>query len=175
MKRVLLVALGVTLFSAISFAQKGKNQIGVAAEVGIPTGDVADVSKIGIGGSVKGLYGVGTAGQLTLTTGYIVFSGKDEIKDLFEADKISNSIIPVLAGYRHNFSGFYAEPQLGYSFLNSRVKGGDFDGKESDGAFTWAAGLGYVFNKFEVGARYQSMHSDGESSAFIGIRVGYNF
>jgi len=33
----------------------------------------------------------------------------------------------------------------------------------------------YVFNRFEAGVRYQNMHKDGESSGFIGIRIGYNF
>ena len=175
MKKVFLAILGVSLFSIASFAQKGNNQVGVAAEVSIPTGDAGDVSSVGFGGTVKGLYGIGTAGQLTLTTGYITFSGKKEIKDLLGADKITNSLIPILAGYRHNFSGFYVEPQVGYSISNAKVKGGMFEAKESDGAFTWAAGIGYVINNFEVGARYQSMHKDGESSAFVGFRVGYNF
>ena len=175
MKKVFLVLFSVSLFSLASFAQKGNNAIGVAAEVGLPTGDVADVSSIGLGGTVKGLYGIGTAGQLTFTTGYISFSGKKEIKDLLEADKVTNSLIPILAGYRHNFNGFFAEPQIGYSISKSKIKGGMFESSESDGAFTWAAGVGYKFNQFEVGARYQSMHKDGESSAFVGFRVGYNF
>jgi predicted porin len=175
MKKLLFIVLGVTLFSAAGLAQKGNNHISIAAEGAIPTGDAGDVSSFGYGGTVKGLYGIGTAGQVTLTTGYLTFSAKKEIKDLLGADKITNSIIPVLAGYRHNFNGFFAEPQVGYSFSNSKVKGGQFASKDSDGAFTWAAGVGYLFDKIEVGARYQSMHKDGESSALIGLRVGYNF
>ena len=47
--------------------------------------------------------------------------------------------------------------------------------KDSQGAFTWAAGVGYVFNNFEAGVRYQNMHKDGESSGFFGVRLGYLF
>lgn len=174
MKRIFL-AMGISLISAIGFAQSGNNQIGVAAELGFPTGDQADGTKLGIGGTVKGLYGIGTAGQITFTTGYQIFSAKEEIKDLLEADKVSSSVIPLLAGYRHNFGGFYVEPQVGYGIYGSKIKGGMFDGSDSEGAFTWAAGVGYVFNNIELGARYQSAHKDGSSQAFFGIRVGYLF
>jgi hypothetical protein len=50
-----------------------------------------------------------------------------------------------------------------------------FDGSDSEGAFTWAAGAGYVFNNIEVGARYQSSHKDGTSSSFFGVKIGYLF
>ncbi|MBL7745324.1 MAG: outer membrane beta-barrel protein [Chitinophagaceae bacterium] len=175
MKRVYVFILGAVLFSASGFAQKGNNQVGVAAELGLPTGDFGDFSKAGIGGSVKGLYGIGKAGQITLTTGILSFRAKSEFEEALEADKITQTVIPILAGYRHNFSGFYAEPQVGYGIYGAKIKGGIFDSKDSEGAFTWAIGVGYVVKGFEVGARYQSGHKDGDSNALIGFRVGYNF
>lgn len=174
MKRILL-AMSVSLFSAVGFAQSGNNQIGVAANVAFPTGDASDLYKLGLGGTVKGLYGIGSAGQITFTTGLISFSAKNEIKEALDADKINSSIIPLLAGYRHNFSGFYVEPQVGYAINSSKIKGGLFDGSDSEGAFTWAAGAGYVFNNIEVGARYQSSHKDGTTSSFFGVKIGYLF
>lgn len=176
MKRVYLVLLGTVLFSAAGFAQKGNNQVSVAADVAIPTGDLGDATSIGLGATVKGLYGIGTAGQITFTTGYTAFSAKKELKDALGADKMSQGVIPFLAGYRHNFNGFFAEPQIGYGVYSSKIKGGMFDSKDSDGAFTWAIGAGYVFNqKVEAGLRYQSASKNGESTGFLGIRVGYNF
>ena len=175
MKKALLVIFSIGLFSTIGFSQSGKNQIGVAAEIGIPTGDFGDLCKLGVGGTLKGLYGIGTAGQLTLTTGYISFGAKDEYKDLIGADKLTTSFIPILAGYRHNFDGFYAEPQVGYSIMNVKAKVGGVSGSESDGAFTWAVGFGYVISDFEVGAHYQSATKDGNSLSFVGFRIGYNF
>jgi hypothetical protein len=175
MKKVFLAILGIGLFSTVSLAQKGNNQISVGANLALPTGDSKDVSKAGFGGTIKGLYGIGNAGQLTLTSGFVSISAKEIYKHLLEADKISQSIIPVLAGYRHNFHGFFVEPQVGYGIYNVRIKGGDFAAKESDGAFTWAAGLGYVFKNIELGAQYQSAHKDGDSNALIGFRAAYNF
>ena len=176
MKKVFLAFFGVVLFSAAAMAQTGKNQVSVGPELAIPTGDMSDMSKLGFGATVKGLYGIGTAGQITLTTGFVSVGAKNEYKQLLGASKITQSIIPILAGYRHNFKSFYVEPQVGYGIYSAKIKGGMFDGKESDGAFTWAAGVGYVFtNNIEVGARYQSGHKDGTSTGLFGLRVAYNF
>ena len=175
MKKVFLSIFGIVAIAAGSFAQQRNNQISPAAEVALPTGDAGDVNKIGLGVTVKGLYGIGEAGQITFTTGLLSSGAKNEYKDLLGASKITSTMIPLLAGYRHNFNGFYAEPQIGYGIYGVKVKGGDYAMKDSEGAFTWAAGVGYVFNSFEAGVRYQNMHKDGESSGFIGIRIGYNF
>ena len=175
MKKVFLSIFGIVAIAAGSFAQQGNNQISSAAEVALPTGDGGDVNKIGLGVTVKGLYGIGEAGQITFTTGLLSSGAKNEYKDLLGASKITSTMIPLLAGYRHNFNGFYAEPQIGYGIYGVKVKGGDYAMKDSEGAFTWAAGVGYVFNSFEAGVRYQNMHKGGESSGFIGIRIGYNF
>lgn len=175
MKKIVLVILGIGLFSIVGFSQKGNNKISLAGDIAIPSGDFKDFSSVGFGGTVKALYGIGKAGQVTLTSGYVTFTAKDVFKDLLEADKISKSIIPILAGYRHNFNGFYVEPQVGYGIYTGKIKGGELDGNESEGAFTWAAGAGYVFRNIELGALYQSGHKNGTSNASIGFRVAYYF
>jgi hypothetical protein len=163
MKKILLVMV-VTSFSLLSHAQKGNNQIGVAFEAGLPMGDFGDEAKTGFGGSARGLLGVGTAGQVSLTVGYTSFGVKDE------AD-LHLTILPILIGYRHNMSGFYVEPQVGYGTYG--VTGGGFSA--SSGAFTWAAGIGYVVSGFDLGARYQSASKDGGTTSLVGLHVGYNF
>lgn len=175
MKKLFLAILSIGLFSTISSAQKGNNQVSVAGNISVPTGDFGDYSNIGFGGMVKGLYGVGKSGQITLTSGYVTFSGKDVYEHLLSADKITQSVIPVLAGYRHNFHGFYVEPQAGYGLYAGKIKGGIFDGTDTEGAFTWAAGAGYVLKGVDFGALYQSGHRNGTSKASIGLRVAYNF
>lgn len=165
MKKIILAFACVVALSSVK-AQQGNNQIGIAAEVGLPIGDFSDGYKTGIGGSVKGLFGVGTAGQITFTTGYTKFKGKED--DLFD---YSSSIIPLLAGYRHNFSGFYVEPQLGYGIYGVKVE----DESDSDGAFTYAVGIGYAKSGFDAGVRYQGASKDGSTTSLVGIHVGYNF
>jgi len=175
MKKLFLVAAFAFTGFIGANAQKGNNQIGVGVDVGIPTGDFSDGFGVGIGGYVKGMLGVGTAGQVTLTTGYTSFGMKDDLKQAIGADKASTSIIPILLGYRHNFSGFYAEPQIGYNILGARVKVAGVTASNSDGAFAWAVGFGYVVSNFDIGVRYESMHKDSQSNAFVGFHVGYNF
>ncbi len=167
----LVLAFSIAAFTLAANAQTGKNQIGVGADVGIPTGDFGDGVKTGFGGYVKGLFGIGEAGQITFTSGYSAFKAKESTSEF----KATASIIPLLAGYRHNFSGFYAEPQVGYSIYGAKIKSEGISASSSEGAFAWAVGFGYVINNVDFGARYQSMHKDGESLAIAGIHVGYNF
>ena len=167
-----------TAFLAATFmgvkAQSGHNQIGVGADIAIPTGDFGDAFKTGFGGSIKGLFGIGSAGQITLTTGYTSFKAKDLPSEV----DIKSSVIPILAGYRHNFSGFYVEPQIGYGIYGSKISGmgSPYDGTDSEGAFTWAAGVGYAMAQgLDVGARYQSASKDGSSTSLVGFSVRWNF
>jgi hypothetical protein len=166
-----------TILGAASFmganAQTGHNQIGIGPEVAIPLGDFGDGFNTGFGGSVKGMFGIGAAGQVTLTSGYTIFKAKN----LPSGVDVKASIIPILLGYRHNFNGFYVEPQAGYGILGSKVSGAGspYDGSDSDGGFTWAAGIGYAMQQgIDIGARYQSTEKDG-STALIGFTVRYNF
>lgn len=167
----LFLAICIATVSVTLNAQSGNNQIGVGADLGVPTGDFGDGVKTGFGGYAKALFGIGEAGQVTFTTGYSAFKAKGSIDDF----KSTAGIIPLLAGYRHNFSGFYAEPQVGYSIYAAKIKSEGVSLSSSEGAFAWAAGFGYVINNFDFGARYQSLHKDGESLAIVGIHIGYNF
>ena len=60
MRKVILVLASVIALSS-AHAQTGKNQVGVALEVGLPMGDFGDAFKTGFGGSLKYLHGVGSA------------------------------------------------------------------------------------------------------------------
>ena len=174
MKKIFL-ALCIVAISSAAYSQKGNNQIGVGVDAGLPIGDFSNFSSFGIGGYVKGLYGIGEAGQITLTTGYTSYAAKKEVKDALGADKFTASIIPILAGYRHNFSGFYVEPQVGYGSYGNKLKVAGNSGSSSTGAFTYALGVGYAKSGFDGGVRYQGASKDGSTTSIIGIHVGYNF
>jgi hypothetical protein len=171
MRKVILVLASVFALNAAN-AQTGKNQVGIAFEVGLPMGDFKDGVKTGFGGSLKYLHGVGSAGQVTLTSGYTMFNAKD----VPSGYTVKASIIPILLGYRHNFSGAYVEPQVGYGIYGSKFKGGGIDESSSDGAFTWAIGVGYAMEQgLDLGARYQSASKNGSTTSLIGLHIGYNF
>lgn len=173
MRKMYMVLLATILMTAGSFAQKGKNYLGGGLDVSLPTGDFSNYFKTGMGGYVKGMFGVGTAGQVTLTTGYTGFKGAGDFEDL----TATQGVVPILLGYRHNFNGFFVEPQIGYGLYPYKETSQEFGFySESGNAFTWAAGVGYVFNnKVEVSARYQVGSADGVSLGMFGLRLGYNF
>ena len=172
----LVLAFSIAAFTLAANAQTGKNQIGVGADLGIPIGDFVDAFKTGFGGYAKGLFGIGQAGQITFTTGYSAFKAKGSTSE----ESITANIIPLMAGYRHNFSGFYAEPQVGYNIFGAKMKSQGESASDSKGGFGWAVGFGYVVSDFDLGVRYQGGKpgDSGEGSSdwsFVGIRVGYNF
>jgi hypothetical protein len=174
MKKIFVIVLATVFISASGFAQKGNNKIGVGVDLSFPTGDFGEAFKTGLGGYVKGMYGIGTAGQITFTTGYSGF----KLKESSDEFKMTTKIIPLLVGYRHNFQSFFAEPQIGYGIYGIKVKTDieGLEGSDSEGAFTWGLNAGYIFNeKFEVSARYQSGSRDGSNMSLFGLRVGYNF
>ena len=173
MKKLLLLLTSVISLSLFSNAQKGNNQIGVAFEAGLPTGDFGTFFNTGYGGTLKGLLGVGTTGQVTFTSGYVSFKEKGSTS----GNEASINIIPVLLGFRDNLNGLYIEPQLGYGSYSSKFTENGMSGSDSQGAFTWAIGLGYQVSGFEMGVRYQSgkLPDATSSIGYVGIHVGYNF
>ena len=170
MRKVFLVLASVFALSAAN-AQSGKNQVGIGVDLGLPMGDFGKGSKLGIGGSAKYLHGVGEAGQVTLTAGYVSFKAKGSDADVSG----STAFLPILVGYRHNFNGLYVEPQLGYTSLSSKYSFGGQSYSASTGGFGYAIGVGYAMEQgLDLGVRYQAVSKDGTLS-FIGFRVGYNF
>jgi hypothetical protein len=173
-KKLLLLIVTVTSGVLIQ-AQKGNNQIGVSLEVGVPTGDFGDFSKLGVGGLIRGGYGIGTAGQITFITGYMAFRAKHEYEDALGVDKLKMHVIPIMLGYRHSFSGFYLEPLIGYEIFGAKAELGGISGSDSDGAFAFGGGLGFEKNGFEIGSHVQAGSKDGSTTTYIGFHVGYNF
>jgi opacity protein-like surface antigen len=167
-----LLSLVCFIFSFVTQAQQGSNHIGIGGTLGIPTGDFSDAVKVGYGGYVRGMVGVGNAGEATLTTGITSY----RLKGLPPDVTAYYTIIPILIGYRHNLTGFYLEPQLGIGIYGAKATYSGQSNSDSKSAFTWAAGLGYQFSGIDIGLRYQSgkIKDAGSPFSIVGINVGYN-
>jgi len=165
MKKMLLTAFAVVL-SHYCFSQNGNNAIGIGAEFDpLLTHPYSQIYHGGIGGNVKGLYGIGDAGQLTLTAGYSSFGGKSGVQ---YGDQ-TLSLIPILAGYRYNWKGgFYGELQAGAGVLTTKASGFSF----SQTDFAAALNVGYVVDNFDFGVRY---YTEGDVISMFAVRIGYNF
>lgn len=165
-----LVAL-LAFFGTQSFSQYARPSLSLGVELGIPTGDLNGTQKIGIGGSAKAAFPVASDLDLTVSAGYISFSG-DEIGS-FKYPALN--FIPIKAGVRYRFAphGFYLEPQLGYTSINT--PGSSTSGK---GGFTYAANAGYFFTRnWDISARFEGVSKKGNQGnlAHVGLRLAYNF
>lgn len=172
MKKSILILISLLFIITICKAQKGNTQLSIAGEIGFPIGHYDNDFNTGYGGSVKGLFGIGKSGQAIFTTGYSYYKAKGNLTTFFH--NAYSSIIPFLAGYRFNKSGFYAEPQLGFGLYRLQI-GDYYNGKnsETDGAFTYAFGIGFVSHGIDAGVRYQGAKSGSDDITIIGIHVGY--
>ena len=180
-RKIIFIALMIVGFITAQNvqAQQGEFKINPGLEVGMPMGDFSDVNSIGFGVTAKGYYGISDEGAIGLTLGYLTFGGKT-----VQGNKMkSTDIIPIMAGYRHHFDQFYGEAQLGFASVKQAIPfGNPYVGNPyvgnisvSSTEFSWALGVGYMFNNFDAGIRYQSIQTSGSSSGWIGLRVGYSF
>jgi hypothetical protein len=167
MRKVFLTFSAIVAMATVSFAQTGKNQIGIGAELGVTTQSGGGTA---FGGTAKYLYGIGTAGQLTFTAGAMFDSDSEDNV------KVTATNIPLLAGYRHHFNGLYVEPQLGYMSTKFTMK---VDGQKylsgSDGSFAYGIGGGYAFtNGLDLGLSFRNAAQSGATGMFV-LRAGFNF
>lgn len=167
MKKLFLL-LFIGALSTSLFAQKGHNQISIGAEVGLPTGTVSNVLGVGLGGTAKGLYGVGEAGQVGLTLGFIRYGYSNNIGGA----SAGMNVIPIMPGYRHHFDNVYAEGQVGLSVVSSSYSYGGYSASASTTNASIAIGGGYLYKNFDFSLRYQSY---GSGFGSLGLRVAYNF
>jgi len=162
----------VFLASTVS-AQRGNNGLDLAIEAGFPTGDFNNF-KTGVGVLGKGLLGVGQRGQVSFTTGYSIFSQKNPPANT----TVKMAVIPLLLGYKYNWSLLYVHPQLGLGIYKGKTKiesgGTQTKIKTSDGAFTLAAGAGIQLRALDFGIRYQAGFPGGGTISYFGLHVGYN-
>ncbi|MDB5249460.1 MAG: hypothetical protein JWQ40_3854 [Segetibacter sp.] len=175
MKKLPFLLIASFIFStAKTFSQQSSipsPSLNLGVEAGLPVGDFGKGYKVGLGGSLKALFPVATDAAITLSAGYMSFSGKETTlggNTVYKNPALN--MIPIKAGFQYSFpGGLYFEPQLGYT--NFKVK----DGK-SNGAFTYAANLGYLINrKLDLSARYEAFSKNEATTSFAGLRLGYNF
>lgn len=167
-----IAAVGLTAAAQDKASDKSL-KFSVGVEAGLPLGDLKDVSSFGIGGSVMGEYAAAESLGLTLSAGYMTFSGKtiEEDGESFKAPSLN--LIPVLVGAKYHFNEkFYGHAQLGMSFASVKVAGVS----ASTSAFTYAPTIGVTPSEnIDISLKYQSYTKGGSSTSFLGLRVAYVF
>ena len=113
-----------------------------------------------IGADLQGEYAADESVSITLSAGYLNFTGKNGAG--------SSGLIPVLVDGKFKFAEkVFGHAQLGMSF--STESGGG-------SAFTYAPSIGYIVSEnVDVAVKYQAATKSGATTSFIGIRVGFRF
>lgn len=161
---------------AVNYSHAQSNQatpasLSIGANLAIPTGDLGILSSLGAGGSAKLYLPFSPHVGATVSAGYIYFFSKKIFSDDFKG----LSAVPLKGGIRIiTGKGLYFEPQAGYTnFTVTATQGGN---SSSDGAFTYAANIGYlVNNRIDISAGFESATKQGESMSHVGLRLAYNF
>lgn len=164
--KFVLIALAVLVYSR-SFAQSANTtpSLSIGLEVGFPVSDnFSSLYNAGVGGSAKLAIPVVTNGSVTLSAGYISFSGNKFSGMRFP----SLTLLPFKAGFRYRTPGnLYFEPQLGITSI--KLKGAN----SSETSFTIAGNVGYIINNIvDLSARYEVM-TKGSTRSFIGLRAAF--
>ncbi len=161
------IILITTIFFAVHTKHSTAQNLSGAVDVGIPI-NKSDNTGLGIGATARYEGPWGTHTSAMLDAGVISFAGKTVGATSYP----SWTVIPIQAGVKFYFdelfSGLYISGQMGIHFISVA--------SESQQDFGFAPGIGYHFNKADVGIRFQSiLGANNESYNFIGIRGAYIF
>ena len=176
MKKVIFtLAIATVAFTANAQDKKSDKEFkfSVGVEAGLPLGDLKEGSSFGIGGSVMGEYAAAESLGLTLSAGYLTFSGKTIDVDGESFKSPSLNLIPVLVGAKYHFNDkFYGHAQLGMTFASVKVEGVS----ASTSAFTYAPTIGVTPSEnIDISVKYQAYSKGGGTTSFVGLRVAYVF
>ena len=163
---------GIALFIGTSVKAQStsdsKLRFGIGVEGLVPTGNLSDVSNIGIGVTPRLQYGADEGLAWTLTSGFYNFFGKNiDLPGGASFKTSSIGMVPVKLGIKGFFANsFYFGAEAGAGFETN--KGGNTK-------FIVSPGLGYANEKWDVSARYENFSGQGNNYGLVGLRVAYGF
>lgn len=174
LKHLLVLAVfAISLSTSAQTKEKPWLAVGANANFLVSKGS-SDAFNTGYGGNIK--FGLPFKKNMafTLTSGYTFFKGKS-----FPTGSVLNeSLIPVRLGVQlKDASGFYLEPQAGYSLISFEKISG-FSRPKSSSMFSYALNAGCNINrKLDLSAYYESNVRKNLSPQLsnVGIRLAYKF
>ncbi len=135
---------------------------------------------VGFGAMLKFGYPISEADDVSLEVGFKF------IPEIEYPDAYGIAYIPIKAGYRYTLdrsgTGFYAEPQIGYSVYGARSYQ-DESGIDVDETIKGPVGglsFGYLFQpkniiQFDLSLRYEAVFYQQTAAHTIGLRLSHNF
>lgn len=178
-KTIFFAVLVALLFTTGLTNAQSKMKLGVGAFVGLPMGTFGDITSIGFGGAVQGEYDMGDKLVGTLTTGYLLFSGKD-----VSGTKLGDwSIIPIMVGGKYFFAqNIYGTVQAGLNMVSYKIPATTYtlfgmtvttpEQTFNETKFGYAIGVGYDMGQFDISAKYGTFATD---ASYLGVTALYKF
>jgi hypothetical protein len=157
-----------------SYAQKGKNEIAIGAEIGpsFRQGFAAMSYQMGI--PVKAYYGIGTRGQMMFRTGVHTYPLYGHSGDY--AGTSRNHFIPLTLGFRYNLDKIYLEGSIGaarsienYSPLDPLEQ----DRRYAKTLYHNGVEIGYHLGRFDIGISLNHLGPRRVSSNYFGLKALY--
>jgi len=179
MKRTLVTFALCTGLFTIGTLQAQSTQLSIGADAMLPIGDFNEWASFGVGPAIGIEFPAGDRAGLVVQFAYNFLTPQDDI------GIDSWTIMPIQAGgkfyFQENQDGFYGSLLLGLhsqTFKTKEIDAGPLLGTipsvtESESDFSWALGLGYQLEKFDIGARYNAISDNSENWGYIGFRVAY--
>jgi len=175
--KFLFSALFVMSIIALAPQQAKAQEWSGGLELGLPTGSFSDGAGLGFGVSGRYEKPFGSKTSWLVDAGLSYFGGKS-----VAGISLPNwTMIPIQGGVKYYFDeqmkGFYASGQLGFHHLttSSVTYNGVTIPSLSETDFSFAPGIGYHLDKFDIGLRYQVISASGSSASYFGVRAAYIF
>ncbi|MDT0685816.1 hypothetical protein [Autumnicola psychrophila] len=163
MKKLILL-FGIFLFGMqSSFSQDGDFILGV--NVGLPVGDVEDISNFNVGADIGYLFGLAEIVKVGPTAGYMHFFGADGDDEGVEWEVDDFQFIPVGAAGRVDLGFLVVGLDLGYAI-------GVNDG--NDGGFFYRPKAGFSLAMLNIIASYTNINVEDNFSVGT-FNVGLEF
>jgi hypothetical protein len=184
--RLLISALFALFMPVLVNAQDGKLSAGV--ELGLPMGDLSEVTSIGFGASIGYEHPLMDRVGLVGRTGLNLFIGKDFNAGFATVDGGNWAMVPFQVGGKYyvqeDGNGLFVSALAGLHYLRYKIPGSTtsvfgvaFSTPEvvvTSTDFSFAPAVGYVVNEqLDLELRYQVIAESGSSISFLGLRVAY--
>ncbi|MBL4676877.1 MAG: hypothetical protein JKY70_11845 [Mucilaginibacter sp.] len=142
---------------------KSNWRLGIGVEGLLPVGNLHDYSNVGLGGTARLQYGLGSNVALSLTSGYYNFFAK-EVGGIKPDDL---GIVPVKAGIK----AFVANN----IYLGAEIGAGFETNEGGNTKLIASPGIGWANHSWDVGARYENFSGQGNNYGTVGLRIAYGF
>ena len=168
MKKLCIVAV-LAIFSFTSI--KAQEGFSGGVHVGIPSGDISDLSGLNLGLDLTYLFNVAEGFDAGITTGYTHFTGKDQTFSTGDGGSISFEVedfgfIPIAGTARYSFSeNIFGAADLGYGISTNGGTGG----------FYYQPKAGYKTETMDVFGFYKGISRDGATVGSFGVGAAFRF